>query len=78
MTFNTDSNDNFNKLSLNTCTFSFIGPKLTLYFTMALKFFTRRKSFLKSETMSWHIKRHVLTGESAEHGGKYINELEPC
>jgi hypothetical protein len=45
---------------------------------MALKFFTRRKSFLKSETMSWHIKRHVLTGESAEHGGKYINELEPC
>ena len=78
MNFNTDISDNFNKLLLNTCTVSSIESILTLYFTVALKFFTWRKLFLKSETMSWHIQRHVLTGESAEHGGKYIDELEPC
>lgn len=78
MIFNIDSNDNFNKLLLNICIFLFIGFKFILYFIMVLKFFIRRKLFLKLEIMSWYIKRYVLIGESVEYGGKYINELEFC
>lgn len=58
--------------------FSSIGSKLTLCSTVVLKFFYLEESFLESESTSWHIKIHVLTGETAEHGGKYINELDSC